>query len=921
MQKSNENFRERILGNWAVWSAGNWGKAFLIILAVTAVMGIGLSILKADMTFYSMLPANTSQVRDMKKIIEDFPAGSSILAVVDGRDIQDPAEAERQVKKGIDAIVAKLSESQFSDSVVRATGKTDMDFFKKHGLMFTKEKDIERFSRMYADLNLVPLLNAVNNDFEREYSGDGDKLADDQQMAVGMFRGLDRILAVIHRSADGENVPSPEVDAALDDWLFGDSYVLSNDNRMGIVIIEPTFNMNDYFYLAPKVDGIESAVKTVGNDLGLKTGLTGILVVGRDETVTGEQGIVLSTFLALAAILILMILTFRMFSVPFISGIPLIIGILWTMGMSGFVIRKLNMMTSMYLVALMGLGIDFAIHLLTAYRQERDENQDFYEAIRNSIMKSGSGILTGGMTTAAAFFALVIAQTQMIRELGLVAGMGIVCELIAMLLIIPPLLGFREYRRNKKGRSEHSLFEKVSIRSDAASGIGALLVKAPLLFSAVMLAVGIFFAIKAPGASLETNLMKMEAEGLESIRLQDELVDEFGMAPDSLSIISNDPAEMKDLTDRLKKLSSVKMVDSLGDYYVTAEDNRVRGALVREFAASIDKESAGLSVDTGGLLDELYRLEMNMSEMGDLAYLGNMHKLLNTIGTVTGVNEDGDKVAESNFDRLYATLEEGKGNEQSLENLQKNMVNLLKEKLGAMASDDPVSFNTLPDSMKDSYISSDGKSYLLNVIPTENPWNSDFRNIYTEQMKTVTDKGTGMLLAGDQLSIMAEQDGIRSAIVAVIVVFIILLFDFRNIKLVSLTMTSLLLSFLTLFGFMAVTGIKFDFLNIIVVPLLIGIGVDDAVHINHRYLREGKGNMQVVIGKTGTALLITSLTTIVGFASFIPSPMRAMRSTGIVLPIAMVIAFFFSVLFHPGMLILITEKLKLNIKPWSGRKK
>ncbi len=219
----------------------------------------------------------------------------------------------------------------------------------------------------------------------------------------------------------------------------------------------------------------------------------------------------------------------------------------------------------------------------------------------------------------------------------------------------------------------------------------------------------------------------------------------------------------------------------------------------------------------------------------------------------------------------------------------------------------------------DSYITRDGTKKIIIVIPTQNPWEEDFREIYQQQMRTVSDKGTGMLLATDQLSHMAEVDGVRSAIVAIIVVFFILLIDFRNVKLVILTMITLLLSFLTLFGFMALAGIKFDFINIIVVPLLIGIGVDDAVHINHRYLYEGKGRMKVVIGKTGTALMITSLTTIVGFASFIPSVMRAMRSTGIVLSLAMAIAFLFSVLVHPGLLIIVSEKMGLNLKPW-GKK-
>ena len=103
-------------------------------------------------------------------------------------------------------------------------------------------------------------------------------------------------------------------------------------------------------------------------------------------------------------------------------------------------------------------------------------------------------------------------------------------------------------------------------------------------------------------------------------------------------------------------------------------------------------------------------------------------------------------------------------------------------------------------------------------------------------------------------------------------------------------------------------------------PLLIGIGIDDAVHINHRYLLEGPGNMQTVVSRTGTALLLTSVTTIIGFGSFIPSIMRAMRSSGIVLSLAMALAFLFSVFLHPAVLVILREKLGVNLGPWRFRK-
>ena len=85
---------------------------------------------------------------------------------------------------------------------------------------------------------------------------------------------------------------------------------------------------------------------------------------------------------------------------------------------------------------------------------------------------------------------------------------------------------------------------------------------------------------------------------------------------------------------------------------------------------------------------------------------------------------------------------------------------------------------------------------------------------------------------------------------------------------------------------MALAGIKFDFVNIIAIPLLVGIGIDNSVHINHRYLAEGRGGMT-----------------------------RAMSSTGIVLTLAMALAFTYSVLLHPAVLMIVMEKFGWNLRP------
>ncbi len=914
----NQNFREKILSRWAGWSVENWGKALLIALAITVILGFGIARLKMEMTFYSMLPDKSNQVQDFKEIVENFSYASGILVVIDGRSIEDPMKAEKTVKDVIDKLTLEYKKDIYKPYISSVIGSVDMSLFKEHGLMLTKIDDLERLKRSYNNLNLVPLLEHINDDFETEYSGNSDKLADEESQAVAQFKGLGELLKLIEYAAEGKVISDSELDKVLESYMFGDPYIMSNDNRMGLMIVQPSFTINDISLLQPGVDTIETGAKKIASEREIKAGLTGITTVGRDEMVTSGQGLAVSSILALVLILGLLVLIFRMFSVPLISGIPLITGILWTLGLSGLIIHRLNIMTAMYIVALLGMGIDYAIHLLSGYIQERDGGADFKTAVEHSLIKSGSGIITGALTTAAAFFTLAVAKNNLIKELGFVAGMGILSELFVMILMIPPLLAYREHRLIKKGKTGNRIFSKVKIKSDAASGIGKLLVKAPITIAVIMSLIIISFSLKAGDVGIQDNLLEMEAKGLESVHLNDEMIKEFGMAPDGLLIISTDLEEVRDLSEKIDKLSSVKSVESLADFYVSDKEYKERGSSLRQFIIDLDSVDPSSTVNTENLLEELYRLEMNLMEMGDMAYMGNMNRLVHTLGAITGLDEDGAKVEETSFDRLFLMLEDNIdiGVSPSMKALQSDIFDKMNQKIRTMASTDKISLDMLPSNIRDSLISRDGDSYLISISPTQNPWEGTYRDIFTDQMESVTDKGTGMILVGDQMNLMAQEDGRRASIFALIAVFLILVADFKNIKLAVISMLPLLSSFITLFGIMALTGIKFDFVNIIVVPLLIGIGIDNAVHINHRYLREGKGEMDLVIARTGTALLMTTLTTVIGFASFIPSIMRAMRSTGIVLSLALAIAFLYSVLFHPAILIIVNEKLGLNIKSW-----
>ena len=910
-------FKERILVHWAEWSVIHYRKALLLIFMITLLLGTGFALLQTEMTFFSILPEHSPQVQDLKRITEDFPSASQIILAVDARHMDDAEEAEEMVRKTIDSLIAEFNDPAWEVLLEGATTGIDTDFIRDHGMILYKPEDQERILRIFENPDLLPFMTHLNDDYEREYSGNEDNLEDDEQMAIAQIRGLGGILSLMDRHLQGDDISKREMGEALDRYFFGDSHILSRDNRMGILFLRPTFTMDDFFQLSV-IDTMKDRAAEIAGKYGTEVSLTGMIVVGKDEMVTSEQGLGISMLMAFILIILLLVLVFRMKSVPLIAGFPLILGILWATGLTGLVIHRLNIVTAMYMVALIGLGIDFAIHILASYIQFRDDGMDFHPALIHSYRISGSGIITGGLTTAAAFLALSFSKTEMISELGIVAGMGILCEMSAMLMAIPPLLAVRHNRLLRKGKEDSIHRNKVFISSTLTSGLGRFVSHNTGKVATILLAIGLVLATQAGKVQIEDNLMNMEAKGLESIELQDVLVDEFGMAPDGMYVILDDPEGVSTLVDDLDDLDSVKSVEGISWYLPNSREYAERRPLVEEFRSSLNTLPPSGAVDPDFLTEELYRLEMNLIELAEMAFLSNLHRMNNELSNLTGLDKDGIKSNESVFDRLVSTLESSPDKE--LLAFQNLMRPLLLERLKGMANPERIEIPMLPEVVHDSYISRDGKSYLVFINPRQNPWEGDFRSILTSQVASVTDRGTGMILAADQMNEMARTDGLFATTVSFIVVFLLLLWDFRNLKLTLFSFIPLLLSFTSLFGIMALFDIKFDFVNIISIPLLIGIGIDDAVHINHRYLKEGRGKMERVIAATGTAVLLTTLTTIIGFGSFIPSIMRAMRSTGVVLVIAMSLAFIYSVILHPALLIFIREKLGWSIDAWSAGK-
>ena len=853
---------------------------------------MGISRLQVELTFLSLMPRESEKVATMRAVLDTFPAASMITVVVQDVAALSYSEARANVAATIDEVVQELNRPPYRQFVSAAFGRSDDAFLVRNALLLADLSDpasgsgSERLLDPLAPPDLVSLLAGAR---DRLIGGDADVRARDLGTLVRLLR-----------VSTGETVDRRAAADVAREALAGPGYVLSADGRTGLAFVQPTFTVDDLLLIHSGVDAIDAGVDTALERApsGVHAGITGLLVVSRDEIVTSERGLEASFLGALVLIVILLVFSFRMASVPLLAGVPLLVGLLWTAGIAGLVVARLNIMTLMYLVALLGLGIDYGIHLLTGFTQAREEGAAFLDAVGHSFRANGPPIALGAATTGLAFLALVVAESSVVTELGLVAAIGIAAELLAMFLLIPALLGARHSWRVRRGKEGEPLQTRQRFRF--MHGLGEAVARRPGWFVLIPLVTALALLPQARHVSVETNLMEMEAAGLESVRLQDVMVEELGLAPDVLTLSVGNLDALHRLVPRLSALPSVGSVESVASLLPPPDEQRHRADRARQLGTVL----AGLAADPAPV-----------AEPDAARTTEEARRLLARLRQLAVAGGPDAQAAEEAAELLAAVTSRPQRAAAALTAIHAEFRRLVI----VAAEAERIELADIPQRLRDTHVSPDGRRFLVQIIPTRNPWERSNREPFVSEVEEVAPSAAGLILAADQLTEIAERDGLVAGRAALAAIVLLLLSSFRNVKLAVMALLPLLLAMSTLVAVMGLAGIRFDFINIITIPLLIGIAVDDAVHFCHRYRREGAGQISRVVETTGRAVLLTTITTVIGFGSFIPSVMRGLRSTGIVVAIALLLAFAFSILMLPGLLVLVREKLGWSLSPWGSR--
>jgi predicted RND superfamily exporter protein len=456
-----------------------------------------------------------------------------------------------------------------------------------------------------------------------------------------------------------------------------------------------------------------------------------------------------------------------------------------------------------------------------------------------------SPALTSALTTAGTFLSFAIADFRGFSEFGLIAGVGVLLTLTSSFVILPPIVILLDRLFYKRAEGRAAPQPPAALR----------------------------FAISAPMAGV------------------------FAIA--FLALAGFGAASLTDIPFR----NNFKLL---------------RGeSAATEFFEYVDENlGAGFNpaVILTGSLEDARRAKQIIAEAIDRDDPGNRSR----IGKAVGINDFLPRGVEQHrlrVDKLRAILLDPKLDDAAAK--EGARADQLRD-ARRMVQTEPWTLDDLPRQIHQRFITLDGDEYVTFVWPRQRN-DADYQAVaWQTELNTLAQHlekaGIAYRLADETLMVawiyqLIKDDGIPLLAVAGAVVLLFLVIDFRNPRRTALVMLPLAAGMLAFAGMIRALGMELNMFNMVVLPSVIGIGIDNAVHIYHRYEAEGPGSMPLVIRNTGAAALLASLTTGVGFGSAMISHHVGLGTLGLLAVVGIGVTFVADVLFFPCVLSLI-ERLR-----------
>ena len=612
-------------------------------------------------------------------------------------------------------------------------------------------------------------------------------------------------------------------------------YYMSSDHSMLLILTKPKRPAQDVPFgkkLLNEGTLIEAeALRDFQKTAPPGTPLPRISHTGGYEIAAGDadlirQDVIVNILGTVFGVLALFLYAFRRPASIIYAGAPLALGLLLTFGMAGVTYGKLSQASAGFAALLAGLGIDFITVLYGRYVDERNRGTSMQESIRTIMRSTMPGVFVAAITTAGTFFAFLATDFRGMTQLGFLTGVGILLFLLCVMFLLPALIVFSERKESRRA-------PKLYLHSFGAGKLIDISVAKPLVTIGIWAVFIVACGIMATRVRFSDNIQDLRAKGNPGVVNQSRITEKFGQSFDFMMYV----CEGKTLEEALEKTRTAsKDLDALVADHTIASYQSISTFL----PPVVDQEKI------------IARLHAGAANEFNIA---RVEKIFRAALTENGFRPE----VYDDYLKLFA---------QTLQPAQ------------------PITLQTIGNEditkLTTRFVKKvgDGWMSVINVYPTGGKWPRDV----PAKLMAVPDRHPGDVLTGvnlvsGTLRRIVKADATRSTIIGFIAVLVLMFISFRNLKLTLLSFVPFVAGAVGMLGLMALLNLQFNFMNIFVGLMIIGVATDYAIYMLQRY-QEDPAAFRGSAHETGKAIVMASLTAIVGYGAFAFSHYPGLRSIG-----------------------------------------
>jgi hopanoid biosynthesis associated RND transporter like protein HpnN len=654
------------------------------------------------------------------------------------------------------------------------------------------------------------------------------------------------------------------------------------------------------------VDRLRELVQQTKTEVpGLNVGLTGEPVLENDEMAQSQKDTLVASIASLLICALIFIYGYQSTGRPVKATLCLLVGLAYTLAFATLTVGHLNILTITFVPILIGLAIDYGVHLISRYEEELRRGRSEQAALTKAMVFTGQGIFTGAFTTAGAFLAMGLTNFKGIQEMGVICGGGLLICLVPMMTLLPVLL-----LRGRQNVLDHQLGDLDARRAR----IENIWLQRPVWVGGVTLALCAlaFSQVARRKVHFDYNLLNMQSAGLPAVVFEEKLIESTPKSVLFAAVIATNLEQAVALEQQITNLPSVSSVESMTRFLT--EDQRRKLATVSE----IKREVASIcfpEADAGAVaIPELSRTLYSLS-----GYVGLAREKTQKDKPVLGKQFASmhQAIEDLRKEMLWGDAQRVASNSLKLAQFQRALFDDLRQTFQAFQTQDdrsPLRVEDLPPSLHDRFIGVTGK-YLLMVYPKEDVWQRENQKKFIHDLRQVDQDVTGTPVQLYEYTTLLKNSYQDAAWYSLAAITLLVFVHFRSPLSVVLALIPVGVGFLWLCGLMGAFNVPFNPANIMTLPLVIGIGVTNGIHILNRFAEEQTPS--ILARSTGKAVLVSGLTAIAGFGSLILAQHRGIRSLGYVMSLGIATCMIAGLTFLPALLNLL-PRLKLLRKTQTG---